>query len=111
LSTLKKTRLPVDANGNAVQALHPRSKANQEVAFTNVSALSEVLVEAEIVRISSSKNCRVRFGDSSITALITDTFLKSDTPEYFSLRGDTYIAVIRDAVSAESGTLYITIMD
>jgi len=105
----KKIKLVTDSNGVRVQEVfHPATA--QLVAIGAGSLLSTVITGVEIVRLVATGNCHVRFGDNaSIVALGTDMYLPANVPEFFSLHGDTYIAVIRDAALA--GWLCITPMD
>jgi hypothetical protein len=104
----KKIKLISDANGVGVQEVfHP--EASQNINIGVASALSTDLTGVEIVRLVATGNCHVKFGNSTITAGATDMYVPTDTPEYFSLGGDTYIAVIQDA--AALGLLFITPMD
>jgi hypothetical protein len=109
----KKAKLVVDANGVAIQSpLHLFPTVTVlNVAATNVNGTA--LTGIEIVRLCASEACVVKFGrDNSITAVDgTDTYLPANTPEYFSLRGDTYIACVKLVAGAGAGKLYITPME
>lgn len=102
----KKIRLPVDANGFPVQgALHPDTPNEIIVSISGASARSTVL-PCQVVRVWCDTDCHIAFGDVGILALITSLLLKANTPEYFSMGSDTYIAVI-----GTSGSLFITPME
>ena len=106
----KKIKLVVDANGVGIQgAFHPASA--QLVAIGAGSLRSTVISGVEVVRLVASGNCHVKFSDqSTVTAVAaTDMYLAAYIPEYFSLKGDTYIAVIRDGAAV--GWLCITPME
>jgi len=90
---LKKVRLPIDGSGNPVQALHPDSANEQIITSTGASQLSASLQGVEVVRVWSDADCHIAFGDIGVVATATSLLLKANSPEYFSLRGDWYIAV------------------
>jgi len=107
-----KIRMVMDAYGQPVQgALRPRIGGSQNVAYAGagVSFHSTLLVNAEVVRLVATTDCHLRFGDfDHPTALVTDMLVKANQPEYFALRGSTYIAVCRDSAD---GYLNIQIME
>jgi hypothetical protein len=102
---VKKVCLVYDANGSPVQgALSPYSTT--VVAFDG-SARNIAPLEGEIVRLIATQDCHIKFGGAVVVATTNDTFLKANQVEYFSLRGNTYIAAIKDP---GAGSLYITVM-
>lgn len=104
----KRVCLPIDANGNPVQgALHPDSRAEQVVAF-DASARNTTVLTCQIVRVWASQDCHLAFGGSGIVATTSNLLLLKNTPEYFSIDGDGYIAAIKDTLA---GNLYITPMN
>jgi hypothetical protein len=103
----KKIRLPVDANGFAVQgALHPDTKSETVVAF-DANARNASPLACQVVRVWATQDCHLAFGGSSVTATGANLLLLKNTPEYFSLNDDVYIAAIKDTLA---GNLYITPM-
>jgi hypothetical protein len=105
-----KSRLAMDANGQSIQgAMRPRVGGSQNVSYTAVAGVSTILTDSEIVRLISTTDCHIRFGESNaVAATSTDMFMKASEPEYFSLRGSKYISAIRDSAD---GTLNIQIME
>jgi len=104
----RKVRMVTDGNGVAVQgALHPKNTT--PIAYTDVAGVNATSFACEIVRLYSTTDCFVKFGDlSTLAATSGDMFLKAYTPEYFSMRGDSRISAIRSSVS---GSLYVTEME
>ena len=104
----RKVVMVTDGNGVAVQgALHPKSTT--AIAYTAVAGVNATPFACQVVRLHSTTDCYVKFGDlSTLAALVTDMFLKANTPEYFTMRGNSRISAIRDSVS---GTLYVTEME
>jgi hypothetical protein len=104
----KKIRLPVDSNGFPVQgALHPDTVSEQVVAFDASSRNATSLV-CQVVRVWATQDCHLAFGGPGVVATTANLLLLKNTPEYFSLNNDGYIAVIKDTLA---GNLYITPMD
>ncbi len=106
----RKIRLTYDANGSPVQgSLHP----SPTTTTLDIGAASEknanAFTEIEVVRLIATGNCHVKFGNATVVAIATDMYLASGREEYFTLRGDTFIAVIRDIAS--TGKLFITPME
>lgn len=105
----KKITLPVDANGFPIQAaLHPDSKNEVVVAFDASARNSATLQGCQVVRVWASQDCHLAFGGSGVIATTSNLLLVKNTPEYFSLNGDGYIAAIKNSLA---GNLYITPMN
>jgi hypothetical protein len=106
----RKAKLGVDGLGVSIQgALRPRVGGGQRLAIGAVSAPSAVLTSAQIVRLVSTVDCHINFGEfATVAALATDMFLTAKMPEYFSVDGYSYIAVIQDV---GGGFLFINIME
>lgn len=111
-----KAKLATDANGMQIQgALRPMPGSSQNVTVVAANSVSTKLVDAngvpyEIVRLLSTVDAYVRFGDfATVAAAIADMYLKANMAEYFSLRGMSYIAVIR--IGASDGIMNIQVMD
>jgi hypothetical protein len=104
----RKVVMVTDGNGVAVQgALHP--KGTTAIAYTAVAGVNATPLACQVVRLHSTTDCYIKFGDlSTLAAVVGDMFLKANTPEYFTMRGDSRISAIRDSVS---GTLYVTEME
>ena len=102
----RKVCLSFDANGSPIQgALCPSTVIS--LAYTSVSNRTGA-IDGEVIRLISTSDCYVKFGDVDIvTATTSDMLMVAGKPEYFSLRGKKSIAAIR--VSAD-GTLNITVM-
>jgi len=105
-----KSRLTVDANGQSIQgALRPRVGGSLNVSYTAAAGTSTILSNAEIVRLISTTDCHVRFGEvDNVAAVVTDMLMKAGQYEYFSLRGSKYISAIRDTAD---GSLNIQIVE
>jgi hypothetical protein len=111
-----KAKMATDANGTQIQgALRPKPGASQNVTVVAANTVSTKLVDAggvpyEIVRLLSTVDAYVRFGDfATVAAAVADMYLKASMAEYFSLRGMSYIAVIR--IGGADGILNIQVMD
>jgi hypothetical protein len=104
-----KLKMAMDANGQPLQgALCPRKGDSQNVVVAGASAVSTEITDAEVVRLYSTTDCHIRFGDfATVAAVATDMFLPKNLPEYFNLRGNRWIAVIQDSAG---GTLNIQVM-
>jgi hypothetical protein len=103
----RKISMPFDDHGVEVQnALFPSST---EVVLVRVAANCSVTpMVGQVVRLVATSNCYIKFGNVVAVATSSDVFLPANLPEYFSLRLDQYISVIRDTAD---GKLYITIME
>ena len=104
----RKVVMVTDGNGVAVQgALHPKSTT--AIAYTAVAGVNATPFACQVVRLHSTTDCYVKFGDlSTLAAIVGDMFLKAYTPEYFSMRGNSRISAIQ---SAAPGSLYVTEME
>jgi hypothetical protein len=109
---IKKIRLPYDAFGSPVQGcLHPDSRNEQQISFDGSTVNSTALVGVQVVRLWASADCHIAFGSTSSTVAIqTNLLLKANSPEYFSLNEDEYIAAVK-VTAGSTGTLYITPMN
>lgn len=106
----KKIRLVYDANGSPVQgAFHPTIDTQLITIGAATDKNATALTGVEIVRLIASGNCHVKFGNITVEATASDMYMASGREEYFSLGGDTYIAVIQDGVA--TGSLFITPVD
>jgi hypothetical protein len=83
-----------------------RLGTSQSVAYTDTAAASTNAfgVGTQVVRLSSTTGCHVRFG-ASPTAVATDSFLKGGEPEYFVVTPGQKVSAIR---TTTSGTLTVT---
>jgi len=104
---VKKVRLVTDDNGNVVQALHPKRTVVLNVSTVNQTA-TDALLGIEVVRLCATEACYVRFGAVST---VNDVFLPAGVPEYFTLRGDSFISCIKTSAGAGTGILHITLFD
>jgi hypothetical protein len=107
---MNKMRLLYDANGFPIQGVFcPNSSLEQTVVFNTpfVPATMRVAVRSGFVRVWSTANCNLAFGDSTVVATVANMLLVANTPEYFAVPGG-YIAVIG---TAGAGNLYITPMN
>jgi hypothetical protein len=104
----KRARLAVDDNGNSIQgALHPKSTVVINVSTANQTG-TDALAGIEVVRLCATEACYVKFG---AVATVNDVFLPASVPEYFTLRGDSFISCIKTAAGAGTGKLHITLFD
>lgn len=63
----------------------------------NASAITLEHGGRKIVRIVATAAVNINFGDSTVTAAVTDSLLPANTVEYFDMWGDTYVAAIGTA--------------
>lgn len=90
--------------------------ASTTVSLSNTTAKSTALGTG-IVRLYSTVDVFIKFGDSTVTAATTDMFLPGGTIEYFNagtvLSGASTVPktpYIAGILSSGTGTLYITTM-
>ena len=104
----KKAVMATDGNGVAIQgALRP--KGTTVIAYTDTAAKNVTAFACQIVRLYSSTDCFIKFGDKgTLVATTSDMPLKATTPEYFNMRGNSFISAVR---STASGNLYVTEME
>jgi hypothetical protein len=100
-----KIKMSVDGFGNAFQALNPSTTV--VVAIGGTSAQNSSPIVAEVVRLIATSDCHVKFSPTGGSATTSDMFLKAGVAEYFSMKGDQYIAVIQ---ATAGGNLFITNM-
>lgn len=99
-----------DANGATAPVIYPG--AAQSVSFSATSVASAAMGSyTTVVRlVAQTADCRVVFGPVVAAvdpvALSTSTLIKKDVPEYFAIKPNDKIAVIREG--ADNGTLNIT---
>jgi len=80
----------------------------QTVSLSTVTARSNTLNSTlGAIRVWSSVNCFIRFGDSTVDATTSDHPLTAEVPEVFETTGSTHVAGI---VSSGTGTLFISIL-
>jgi len=102
----RKVTLVYDANGSPVQgSLCPEDTII--ISYDGTTRNADALEAVEIVRLISTTDCHIKFGNAVVEAVVTDMLLKANLVEYFSLRGNTYIAAIKDV---GAGDLFVTIM-
>lgn len=65
------------------------------VALSTGSAISTILISpADCVRVVSSLDCFIKFGNASVVAATTSHAMTGKVPEIFQLDGDQYVAGI-----------------
>jgi hypothetical protein len=99
--------LPVDENGNAIDAMRLRQGGAQKIAFNATSARQTTAfpVDRLVISVYATQDCFIRTGDSTVTATTNDHFIPSGFWARLALKGHTHIAVIRNSAD---GTLYIS---
>jgi hypothetical protein len=79
-----------------------RLGAAQDVAIGAASAASVAFgAQTYQVRVVATSACRIRIGDSTPTALATDSYVPADRPEYFTCTPGQKIAVIQEAAGGK----------
>lgn len=94
-------QLPADLRGYAIQALAPDTNAT--VAIGAASAAVSLPTGSEVVRISASCNCFLRFG---ATATGSDMVFNAGSEVFRVPAGATQVAAIQNG--AVTGTLSVT---
>lgn len=88
LSTLAKG---IDGTIIPVASMPPEMV--QTVTFTTAVASTAFAGTTKFVRIYSDTNCAIRFGENP-TAVVTDTALAANIPEYFGVRPRHMVSAI-----------------
>lgn len=96
------SNLPRDQVGNPVQALAPDPTGVVIVSVGAVSARQALPTEADIVRISATQDCFFRFGDGSVTATGSDSFITRGAETFKVPPGVTHIAFIQLSSSGQA---------
>lgn len=106
------TLLPVDANNYPVPVLRLLSGGAKTISVTASSAKTATAFDPEtrVIGLYATTAMFIRFGNSAVTAAVTDHYLPADTYMDVSIAGDetqsfSYVAAVR---SVADGTLYIS---
>lgn len=96
-------------SGFLLQVLSTGSGQPQTVALSTSTNLNSTNLtpSSDCVRVWSSVDCFIRFGDATAVATTSDHPITAKVPEVFQLDGATRIAGI---VSSGTGTLFISPM-
>ena len=102
--------LPLDTNGNPIDAMRLRAGGAQKIAFTATSArqASAFATDRLVISIYATQDCFVKTGDGTVVATTNDHFIPAGFWARIALKGHTHIAAIR---SSADGTLYISEME
>jgi hypothetical protein len=81
----------------------------QSVSISGTTARTAAACSTKRVRLLTTTDCFVVFGNSSVTATTAGMPLQANAPEYFdmSASGHTHVAAI---TSSGTGTLYVSAM-
>lgn len=100
---MSNTHLPYDGNNNPIPVLSlvPGGAQQVTIAVANNRNAVAFPVGTKAITLTASVDCRVRFGDSAVTAASTDSLLLAGIPYDLSIQPDDstfypYVAVIRD---------------
>lgn len=91
--------------GGNVPAL--RLNENQNVVYTATAGTIATAVKSTVVRVVCTTAAFIKIGVEAV-ATVSDTYVASNSPEYFRCVAGDKVSAIRESVS---GTLYITEMD
>lgn len=86
--------LPKDQNGHVIQALSLEPTLNVKGAVAATTA-RVALPAGDVVRIASTTDCYIRFGDSSVEAAATDAVFPIGSEFLKVPSGATHMAFIR----------------
>lgn len=78
----------------------------QDVAVSGTTARTTTDFKTRKIMVTSTVACRIKLGDSAVTAALTDVMILANTPYYLDSGGNPRLAVI----SASTGTLSVTEM-
>lgn len=103
--------LPADNGGEAIQVLSPEEDTVQQVSIGATQQRITLPAESDIIELTATADCRVRFGDGSVVADANSRALLRGTYVYsLSAHPDptyTHISVIR-LTTDDSGNLTAT---
>jgi hypothetical protein len=105
---MAKACMQTDSNGRAIQSLSPNMASIGAVGISGASARVALPTNAQVIRISTSGNCFVRFGDNTVTATSNDMLFPIGT-EIFTMEPSwTHVACIQEG--SDTGTLSVVEM-
>lgn len=109
------TLLPRDVNGGMIQVMRPTPGEAQVVSVAVATARTSAAFSAgcRAVELRATVAMFVRFGDSTVEAAATDSYLHAGETVIYSLGGtksikSTHVAAIR---ASGDGSLYVNEMD
>jgi hypothetical protein len=104
----KKVRFARDMGSDPIQgALYPWQTV--VIEFSNVAGKNPDPISCQIVRLYTSEECHVAFGDVDVVATTSDCPLREKVAEYFILAPKQYISAI-NASGSNNNKLHVTIM-
>lgn len=104
---MSNSKLPIDQNGNPIQALALASNANAAIGLSSVTIA--IPANTDIVRIAATAGCRIKFGPSSVTASVVDTVFPIGVEVFKVPAGATHLAVIQEGAASGALTVSATV--
>lgn len=87
--------LPRGADGTSIQCLRPDESTVQQATIGATQQRITLPSDTDVVEISLSADCRIRFGDGTVVATGTSRILLRGTYVYSTSRHHTHMSVIQ----------------
>lgn len=97
MATLRVTEIALTGAVRLTQFQAPKIKGavQNPVTFTGTAGRSLAFGSTtRLIRVQADAACAVKVGDSTVTAVATDTVLNANTPEYFDVDPGDFISAI-----------------
>ena len=91
--------------GQSLTFMRPMTTQTLELGAVSASITNSLGDFVRVVRVHPTEDAHVAVGASPLTATAADFLVPADTTEYFLIRPNGFIAVIRDG---STGVIYVT---